>query len=290
MECIRKHKDGETTNVKCPNCKGNHPAWNRRCKTRLDRIQAALPQEHRRPVTENRAPVNRQPQGPHGRPQAPTMRRRLDWPQPHEGQRRRTQPQQQQRREEREPAPKPQRPPRNRCHIMPPKKGLPAISLDHCAMKAVASNFTYEVLLSSGFKIEEEELKSVTDNFISALLKAADLSLTFPPPASAQPLPSHSTTNNPPPPTNPQSSSSTSPPSSSSPSSPPTSSVPPQKIPTPPSTLPQPGFPPLNPPSASSPHPIAAARGDSPPPSPPPSPKPLKRSAFRRIMAGILGH
>ena len=43
--CINKHKSGEETFPKCPNCKQQHPAWSRRCPARLNRIQAALPKE-----------------------------------------------------------------------------------------------------------------------------------------------------------------------------------------------------------------------------------------------------
>ena len=41
--CINKHKKGEQTNPRCPNCKSNHPAWSRRCPERLNRIQAKVP-------------------------------------------------------------------------------------------------------------------------------------------------------------------------------------------------------------------------------------------------------
>ena len=42
--CINKHKKGEQTNPRCPNCKSNHPAWSRRCPERLNRIQAKIPE------------------------------------------------------------------------------------------------------------------------------------------------------------------------------------------------------------------------------------------------------
>ena len=42
--CINKHKKGEQTNPRCPNCKSNHPAWSRRCPERLNRIQAKVPE------------------------------------------------------------------------------------------------------------------------------------------------------------------------------------------------------------------------------------------------------
>ena len=42
--CINKHKKGEQTNPRCPNCKLNHPAWSRRCPERLNRIQAKVPE------------------------------------------------------------------------------------------------------------------------------------------------------------------------------------------------------------------------------------------------------
>ena len=46
--CIAKHKAGEQTHPRCPNCKQNHPAWSRRCPERLDRIKASLPPEPER--------------------------------------------------------------------------------------------------------------------------------------------------------------------------------------------------------------------------------------------------
>ena len=39
--CIEKHKVGEQTHLRSPNCKQNHPAWSRRCPERLDRIKAS---------------------------------------------------------------------------------------------------------------------------------------------------------------------------------------------------------------------------------------------------------
>ena len=42
--CINKHKRGEQTNSRCPNCKANHPAWSRRCPERLNQIQAKVPE------------------------------------------------------------------------------------------------------------------------------------------------------------------------------------------------------------------------------------------------------
>ena len=42
--CINKHKKGEQTNPRCPNCKSNHPAWSRRCPERLNRIQTKVPE------------------------------------------------------------------------------------------------------------------------------------------------------------------------------------------------------------------------------------------------------
>ena len=42
--CINKHKKGEQTNPRCPNCKSNHPAWSRRCPERLNQIQAKVPE------------------------------------------------------------------------------------------------------------------------------------------------------------------------------------------------------------------------------------------------------
>ena len=46
--CINKHKGGEQTHPRCPNCKSNHPAWSRRCPERLNRIKASIPNESER--------------------------------------------------------------------------------------------------------------------------------------------------------------------------------------------------------------------------------------------------
>ena len=46
--CIEKHRAGEQTHLRCPNCRQNHPAWSRRCPERLDRIKASLPPEPER--------------------------------------------------------------------------------------------------------------------------------------------------------------------------------------------------------------------------------------------------
>ena len=46
--CINKHKGGEQTHPRCPNCKSNHPAWSRRCPERLNRIKASIPNEPER--------------------------------------------------------------------------------------------------------------------------------------------------------------------------------------------------------------------------------------------------
>ena len=48
-QCINKHKEGQTTSPKCPNCKESHPAWHRRCPVRLNRIQAQLPKQPEEP-------------------------------------------------------------------------------------------------------------------------------------------------------------------------------------------------------------------------------------------------
>ena len=56
-QCISKHKEGQATSPKCPNCKENHPAWHRRCPVRLNRIQAQLPkqpEEKKRSVSRKR--------------------------------------------------------------------------------------------------------------------------------------------------------------------------------------------------------------------------------------------
>ena len=41
--CIQKHKQGETTTAKCPNCGQNHHAWYKRCPARIQRIQDSTP-------------------------------------------------------------------------------------------------------------------------------------------------------------------------------------------------------------------------------------------------------
>ena len=46
--CISKHKGGEQTHPRCPNCKSNHPTWSRRCPKRLNGIKASLPNEPER--------------------------------------------------------------------------------------------------------------------------------------------------------------------------------------------------------------------------------------------------
>ena len=58
-ECIAKHKSGQDTSPKCPNCKNNHPAWHRRCPYRLNRIQATLPKEKAEDTQRQPRPANR---------------------------------------------------------------------------------------------------------------------------------------------------------------------------------------------------------------------------------------
>ena len=57
-QCITKHKEGQDTTLRCPNCKQNHPAWHRRCPARINRIQAALPKERpETPARGRQAPI-----------------------------------------------------------------------------------------------------------------------------------------------------------------------------------------------------------------------------------------
>ena len=60
--CITKHKTGEDTHPRCPNCKQEHPAWSRRCPARLQRVQNALPKEKREHDVPT--PTPRQPKKP----------------------------------------------------------------------------------------------------------------------------------------------------------------------------------------------------------------------------------
>ena len=41
--CITKHKNGQETKAKCPNCHQEHHAWHRRCPTRLEKIRKTAP-------------------------------------------------------------------------------------------------------------------------------------------------------------------------------------------------------------------------------------------------------
>ena len=289
-ECIRKYKRGESTTPRCPNCKGNHPAWNRRCPIRLNKIQSALPMEHRnvpnrpsnrvqhrpqsirepqrriqRPL--NRAPSTEDPQGPVQMSQNPNMRRRVDYrPLPQRTPRLRQRNQQREQTKD------------NRERNQPPrtKDPIPTIRVEHNSARQVYNDYTTWLLTCVGVSVTQEELRDLTNHLMQQVWQAAQNSISLD--KSLNP-PSHSNTNKP--------SSTTTPPSSASTSSnphPTTStcpSNPPQTTEDISLTLPVRGYPPLNPPPA-------AALSDSPPPSPPPSPKPLKPSAFRRIINGFM--
>ena len=55
--CIAKHKEGNQTKLRCPNCKNQHPAWHRRCPTRIGKIQAALPRRDNTPAKSRQVPA-----------------------------------------------------------------------------------------------------------------------------------------------------------------------------------------------------------------------------------------
>ena len=82
--CIQKHKQGETTTAKCPNCGQNHHAWYKRCPARIQRIQDSTPappttSRNVRPPTMEKTnkPEPQQPQ-----PQPASTTRRPNHPNP----------------------------------------------------------------------------------------------------------------------------------------------------------------------------------------------------------------
>ena len=74
--CILKHRQGLATVAKCPNCKGNHHAWNPRCKSRKYQVQRQRkhprPEQNRstkpaKPAKEKPPPAPRQRPAPRKR-------------------------------------------------------------------------------------------------------------------------------------------------------------------------------------------------------------------------------
>ena len=280
--CIRKFQAGQRTTPRCPNCKGNHPAWNRRCPIRLSKIQSALPVEHRnrptnraqhRPQTIrepqrdiqrplNRAPSTNQAQGPAQGLQTPT--RRLDYhplPQRTPRLRPRNQRNGQQREQKRDGSVRNQ-PPRAR-------ESIPTIRVEHNSCRQVYSDYTAQLFKCVGVTVTQEDLNLFTNHLMKKVWEAAQNSIAL------DNSNSHSNTNKPSLLATPHPSSSTHPTTSTCPPNPPQNN---EGLSF---TLPVSGYPPLNPPPA-------AAQSDSPPSSPPPSPRPLKPSAFRRFINGFM--
>ena len=78
--CLAAHKAGKQTRPKCPNCKGDHHAWNPRCPERLRRIPISPPKSQASPEGRSKAqqPPNPQPQAapkPQRQPRSRNSRR-----------------------------------------------------------------------------------------------------------------------------------------------------------------------------------------------------------------------
>ena len=71
--CVQAFKEGKDTRAKCPNCKGNHHAWNPRCPERLRRIPVSnTSQQTPIPAPRSNPPAPRQAQpAPRRNPQTP---------------------------------------------------------------------------------------------------------------------------------------------------------------------------------------------------------------------------
>lgn len=86
-ECTRKHKEGQKTTNKCPNCAGRHHAWNTRCPERLRRVwnlrETALPQHQTTPaVAMRRSPVAPWASQQHLQTAPPPLSQVTHWPAP----------------------------------------------------------------------------------------------------------------------------------------------------------------------------------------------------------------
>lgn len=69
-ECLRRHKNGGSTQARCPNCSRNHHVWFRKCPERLRRIKGSLPKEDhkKQSLPDSRKEI------PQQRPLSPTRR------------------------------------------------------------------------------------------------------------------------------------------------------------------------------------------------------------------------
>ena len=141
--CITKHKAGEVTTSRCPNCKNNHPAWHRRCPARIDRIQAAMPKEKEREETPRR-----------GR-QAPTPAPRTKFYTQAQLQRARSLS-------------------RGRRPVRTPPQPLPrTIYLDKVLASVEIKKYTAAVLRSVGLETTEISLGKLADLLVTDLLHAS---------------------------------------------------------------------------------------------------------------------
>ena len=243
--CIEKHKAGEQTHPRCPNCRLNHPAWSRRCPERLDKIKASLPPESERkqptPLPRrhfySRAELQRRSQSRN--PRESSQRRTPTW--------------------------------NNRPHGRTAPKTLPrTIFCNTDNIKNCFASFIQVALINAKATLSMDNIESLSHDFLESLCHAS---------RSLQPIPSKA------PPTSSSSSSSTSnfsrsissfPPllssSSSSSSTPSISPLPPLPPPPPPHTLtppPPPTITPLrSPPNL--PHPLLLSPPHLPPTLPPP--------------------
>ena len=239
--CIEKHKAGEQTHLRCPNCKQNHPAWSRRCPERLDRIKASLPPE---PERKRPTPLPRR----HFYSRA-ELQRRSQSRKPRESSQRRT------------PAWN------NQPHGRTAPKTLPrTIFCNTDSIKNCFASFIQVALINAKATLSMDNIESLSQDFLESLCHAS---------RSLQPIPSKA------PPTSSSSSSSTSyssrsirsfpplPSSSSSSSSTPSISPPFLRFPTSPSSHPHSSSPSHNHPSTPTSQPSSSSSSSTPLTSPP---------------------
>ena len=150
--CITRHKGGQGTTLRCPNCKSNHPAWHRRCPARINKIQAALPKEREDAPTRGR--------------QAPTPAPRTTFYTNEQLQRARSLSRSR----------KPQ--------AVPPKTLPRTIYLDKEPAKKEIMKYTSAVLQSVGLKTSQQSLSVLADMLVTDLLNSSKAIFNFTPPSS----------------------------------------------------------------------------------------------------------
>ena len=78
-QCLKAFHEGKETRAKCPNCKGNHHAWNPRCPERLKRIPASKVSPQPTPKPRSKPTTPRQPPKPRSKAPQPKPQRQ-HWP------------------------------------------------------------------------------------------------------------------------------------------------------------------------------------------------------------------